>query len=91
VARLANEGIPARSVTDSAGGVEPQLELIRGVSVMVSEEDIEMAAAVLDVEVPPLPAPLTESQERVVRFLQWSALAVSAFGLITVVWKALSG
>ena len=91
VARLASEGIPAHSVTDSAGGVEPQLELIRGVSVMVAEEDVDEAAAILDLEVPPLPPPLSASQERVVRFLQWSALAVSAFGLIAVVWKALSG
>ena len=90
VARLASEGVPAHSVTDSAGGVEPQLELIRGVSVVVAEEDLELAASILDLEVPPLPPPLTDSQERVVRFLQWAALAVSAFGLITVLWMAVS-
>ncbi len=91
VARLASEGIVAHSVTDSAGGVEPQLELIRGVAVLVAEEDLEDAALILDVDVPAALPPLTDSQERVVRFLQWSALAVSAFGLATVLWRVLSG
>lgn len=91
VARLASEGIVAHSVTDSAGGVEPQLELIRGVTVLVAEEDLEDAAFILDVDVPAAPVPLTETQETIIRFLQWSALAVSAFGLATVLWRALSG
>lgn len=39
VAHLRSEGIDAVAVTDSAGGFEPQLDLIRGVRVLVHEED----------------------------------------------------
>lgn len=47
VARLLSEGIDAVLVTDSAGGFEPQLDLIRGVRVLVPEADLEDAREIL--------------------------------------------
>lgn len=47
VARLRSEGIEAVAVTDSAGGFEPQLDMIRGVRVLVPDVEIGDARAVL--------------------------------------------
>lgn len=47
VAHLRSEGIDAVAVTDSAGGFEPQLDLIRGVRVLVRNEDAGDAREVL--------------------------------------------
>ncbi len=91
VARLAFEGIPASTVTDSLGGFEPQLEMIRGVRLVVPDRHLLEAALVLGVDVPePIPD-LTDTQERIVSALQWMAFLVSGFGLLTVVWRALTG
>lgn len=49
-ARLASEGIEAMVLTDSAGGFEPQLEAVRGVRVVVWEDDAPEARLALGVE-----------------------------------------
>lgn len=48
-AHLESEGIAARLVTDSAGGMEPQLDAIRGVKLIVADEHVELATEILDV------------------------------------------
>lgn len=90
-ARLAFEGIAASTVTDSLGGFEPQLDMIRGVRLVVADHDLLEAALVLGVDVPdPIPD-LTDTQERLVSALQWMAFLVAGFGLLTVVWRVLTG
>lgn len=83
VARLSSEGIVARSVTDSAGGVEPQLEMIRGVRVVVSSHDTDEAARLLGVDPPAPETPLTSGQARLVKVIGWAGVLVAAFGLVT--------
>ncbi|HEY5684469.1 MAG TPA: hypothetical protein VIY70_03770 [Acidimicrobiia bacterium] len=91
VARLAAEGIPSTTVSDSVGGLEPQLDFLRGVRLVVADRDLLEAAMVLGVDVPePLPE-LTHAQQRVVGALQWMAFGVAGFGLLTVLWRAFSG
>ncbi len=88
-ARLRAEGIEARVIGDSAGGTEPQFDMVRGVRVVVSATDVESAADVLGIDPPAAPGDLTAGQRRLVSFLQWAALAVAGFGLLTVLLGAL--
>jgi hypothetical protein len=48
-AALRANGIEAVISRDDAGGMEPQLQLTRGVRLLVSKRDLERALAVLDV------------------------------------------
>lgn len=42
------EGIPAIVMKDDAGGMLPQFQMVEGVRLMVREEDLERAQALLD-------------------------------------------
>ena len=48
-AHLESVGIESQIVTDSAGGWEPQLDAIRGVRLVVADNEIALAAEILDV------------------------------------------
>ncbi len=41
------EGVPALVLSDDAGGMEPQLQWIRGVRLMVRESDVSRAREIL--------------------------------------------
>jgi hypothetical protein len=46
-ARLECEGIQAAVLTDDAGGMLPQFQMVEGVRLMVREEDLDAAKRVL--------------------------------------------
>jgi hypothetical protein len=48
--KLESEGIPSMVMSDDAGGMEPQFQFIRGVSLMVRREDAEAAREILEAE-----------------------------------------
>lgn len=83
-ARLDLEGIQAHILTDDAGGWEPQLDLSRGVRLMVADHDVVAAAEVLDLpEHTPDPVrPPSREFDRLYRYAAWAMIAVVAFGLI---------
>lgn len=89
VARLAADGIEAMILTDSAGGFEPQLEAVRGVRVMVWEEDLVDAHDSLGLEgeatpaAEPTPAPLW------LRAMSAVGLIVVVLGLVRLIFLAL--
>lgn len=59
VALLRSERIEGIVLTDSAGGFEPQLDLLRGVRVLVAEEDLALAREIVegsDEDAPPRPS-----------------------------------
>lgn len=65
VALLRSEGIEAIVLTDSAGGFEPQLDMIRGVRVLVAEEDLSAAREIvegIDEDAPPPRAGVTPAR-----------------------------
>jgi hypothetical protein len=89
VAKLASNGIAAWTLADSANGIEPQWEFIRGVRVMTDELDLVEAAELIGV-VPPEPElPLSEQRERMVRVVRNSILAVAAVGVVLALRDAL--
>lgn len=85
VARLTHEGIDAMVVTDSAGGFEPQLDMIRGVRVMVWDEDLASASEVLQEEsIAELEPPETAVGPGWLRTLAWWLAAIAiATAIIT--------
>ena len=90
VAKLASNGIVAWTLADSANGIEPQWEFIRGVRVMTDELDLVEAAELIGV-VPPEPElPLSEQRERMVRVVRNSIFAVAAVGVALALRDALS-
>lgn len=80
-ALLRSCGIRAWVLTDSAGGVEPQLEFVRGVRLVTDGRDVEEAAALLDVVPPSVPEPLSEDRERLVRVVRNVIFGVAAAGI----------
>lgn len=89
VARLSDAGIAAWALSDSAGGVEPQLDLIRGVRVVCEPERLAEAAEVLGVTPPdPLP-PLSPERQQLVRAIGWSLSVVIVLGIVLGVVRAL--
>ena len=47
-ARLDAEGIPSAVISDDAGGMLPQFQMVEGVRLMVREDDLERAQEILD-------------------------------------------
>ena len=45
---LESNGIEARLQTDDVGGLQPQLDLTRGIKLLVDEEDLVDAGRLLD-------------------------------------------
>ena len=41
------EGVPAKVLSDDAGGMEPQLQFVRGVRLMIRASDLEKAREIL--------------------------------------------
>lgn len=81
-ARLEVEGIPSYLLTDDAGGWEPQLD-IRGVRLMVAEQDRAPALEVLDLPEQAIgaSAPNLDS-DRWYRISAWVIGAIIVFGAI---------
>lgn len=86
-ARLASEGIAAVVVTDSAGGFEPQLEMVRGVRVLVHESELDYARSVLDLDLDSDSDPdLIEEMAPAPAWIQkvvWFMVAVVLIGVIS--------
>lgn len=83
VARLTHEGIDAMVVTDSAGGFEPQLDMIRGVRVMVWDDDLYSATEILGEETAPIPEPEPASAEQQPTFAWWLAAIAIVIAIVT--------
>lgn len=87
IALLKSAGIPARLVSDGAGGMEPQFDWVRGVRVMVPSSLVDEARLMLvpdEGEPAPVDPPIRRGG-RLIPLLLWAVLllAVTAvFGLL---------
>jgi hypothetical protein len=95
VARLRSEGIEAVAVTDSAGGFEPQLDMIRGVRVLVPDADAGEARAVLGLSDDGASPPDTASASTVPPWARsvalWLLVLVVVGGIVTAVLDFVGG
>lgn len=81
-ARLEVEGIPSYLLTDDAGGWEPQLD-IRGVRLMVADQDRAPALEVLDLPEQEIDVSAANpDSDRWYRISAWAIVAIIVFGAI---------